>query len=246
MVGTEGAAVVAGTLLATFTDTGGADAVIDYTATIDWGDGTTTAATVSLLGNGGNFAVTVSTPHSYAEEGIFAINVTVTDGDPTNPNGIPTSAMTTSTATIDDADLSPALPQPAIPLVTQGIATGLTPIVSFNDANPAAPLSDFTATIDWGDGSAQSAGVVSQPGGPGTAFLVSGNHLYAQPSTGADYAVNVHVVDEGGETLNLPATVPVSASTITGTAATFNAVEGQAVANVVVATFTDSGLPGAQ
>ncbi len=43
--------------------------------------------------------------------------------------------------------------------------------------------SDYTATIDWGDGSPQSAGtiVVDPAFGPGTGhFLVVGTHTYAE------------------------------------------------------------------
>ena len=41
----------------------------------------------------------------------------------------------------------------------------------------AAP-GDFTASIDWGDGTVTS-GTISQPGGVGTVYLVSGTHTYA-------------------------------------------------------------------
>ncbi|MDR3635120.1 MAG: Ig-like domain-containing protein, partial [Isosphaeraceae bacterium] len=228
----------AATLVATFTDSAGLDAASDYSVVIDWGNGQTTSGTI--LPDGPDFAIIAPATPSiiYAEEGHYTIQIAVTD----HVDGF--TAFAATSATVDDAALAPSAPQPTIPTVTQGIPTGQIPIASFHDANPSAPVSDFTATIDWGDGSPQSAGIVSQPGGIGTAFLVSGNHLYIHPSTGAGDTVTVHIVDDGGATLNVLITVPVVASTIVGTPATFNAVEGLPVSNVIVATFTDSGLAG--
>jgi hypothetical protein len=67
-------------------------------------------------------------------------------------------------------------------------------VAAFTDANPYATTADFTATIDWGDGST-SAGTVSGPtGGP---FTVSGSHTYA--STGPE-SISVSIGDDGGST----------------------------------------------
>ena len=52
-------------------------------------------------------------------------------------------------------------------------------MATFNDANPMAPISDYTATIDWGDGTPNSQGTIIQPGGVGTTFEVLGTHTYA-------------------------------------------------------------------
>jgi hypothetical protein len=49
-------------------------------------------------------------------------------------------------------------------------------IATFRDSNPSALVSDFTAVIDWGDGT-QSDGVVSSPR-PGTLEVIAG-HTYA-------------------------------------------------------------------
>jgi hypothetical protein len=71
---------------ATFTDVGTLDV---HTATIDWGDGTTTTGIVSESGGSG----TVSGSHPYATGGIFTITVTLTDDD----TGV---ASTTTTAIV--------------------------------------------------------------------------------------------------------------------------------------------------
>ena len=36
----------------------------------------------------------------------------------------------------------------------------------------------YTATINWGDQTPSTAGTVTQPGGPGTTYIVSGTHTY--------------------------------------------------------------------
>ena len=78
-------------------------------------------------------------------------------------------------------------------------------VAALHDGDPAAPLSDFTATVDWGDGSS-SSGTVSGSSGD---YLVAGSHTYA--STGY-FPVKVHVDDVGGSTADAsPCTVLVFA-----------------------------------
>jgi hypothetical protein len=92
--GTEGTAdtgPVQGTV-ATFTDADPGEAASHFTATIAWGDGTSSAGTVSGPA-GGPFSVSGS--HSYAENGTYAVTVSVND-----PGGA--SATATSRAVIAD------------------------------------------------------------------------------------------------------------------------------------------------
>src|SRR5205814_674378 len=68
----EGAAI-GSAVLATFTDPGGAEPLSDYTASVAWGDGQTSAGTISVSGG----AFTVVGGHTYAEEGKYTATVTV-------------------------------------------------------------------------------------------------------------------------------------------------------------------------
>jgi len=66
-------------------------------------------------------------------------------------------------------------------------------VASFIDADPNAALGDFTASIDWGDGSAIVAGAISanQSGG----FNVRGTHTY---SANGAHTATIMIHDVGG------------------------------------------------
>ncbi len=235
--------VLNGTVVATYLDLGQADSPANYTATIDWGNGQVTPGTI--VADGPNFAVLApSNPLIlYAEAGTYTVRVTVTDKQVVGGGFF--SAYAFSTATVKDAPLTADPNQPVVSAFQQ------TPLVAvevakFTDGNPMAPLSDFTATIDWGDGTPQSAGSFIQPGGTGTAFYVTGNHTYANPTNppNVPYTITVYIKDVDGSTLTTTTNANVQASTIIGTAVTINGVESRPLADVVVAYFSDTGIPG--
>jgi hypothetical protein len=237
LVSTEGTAIPAGTQLATFTDTGGADPIGDYTATINWGDGSGVhPAGVIALGQG-NFAVVSNGAFTYPDEGTFALTVAVTDADTTNnPGGVPTTAQTTATATVNDAALTASATQPVVPATgTLNEGTSFTgAVASFTDANTGAPLSDYTALIDWGDGTGLSLGSFTSAAGVVT---VNGTHTYKQDGV---YTIKVAITDDGGSTLNTTTTATVGDPNLTGaTAVPVKAVEGQDTGLVYLASFID-------
>ena len=68
-------------------------------------------------------------------------------------------------------------------------------------------------TIDWGDGSPQSAGTVKQPGGVGTPFDVTGSHTYADAGVNGgtgSYPITVYIHDAGGSVLTVTNTASVA------------------------------------
>src|SRR5262249_16900355 len=102
--------------------------------------------------------------------------VAVTVSNPTPGGGTSNSQSFATTDAPLNASVSPITG-------TEGAAFS-GQVATFTDANSKAPLSDFpsgpnNSLIDWGDGST-SAGIVTQAGGPGTAFLISSNHTYAE------------------------------------------------------------------
>jgi hypothetical protein len=76
---TEGVALANTTDVASFTDSNLADGNGAFTATINWGDGTTTTGTV--VGSNGSF--TVEGGHIFADEGSPQATVTITRNDNT-------------------------------------------------------------------------------------------------------------------------------------------------------------------
>lgn len=158
-----------------FTDANTGAPSSDFSASCSWGDGSPASAG-TIAGSGGSY--TASCNHTYSEEGSYPVTVTVND-----VGGSSTSAS--NTATVNDAPL------------TAACATSISPqafnasTASFTDADPNGIASDYTATINWGDGSPNSAGTIS--GGPGHGpYMVSGSHSYT--STGI-YTITTTITD---------------------------------------------------
>jgi hypothetical protein len=207
--------------VASFNDGPNTSPTTDFTATTNWGDGTpSSTSSISQPGGAPNPYV-VTDSHTYAEEGTDTTTVKVID------KSLPLNvASASSTATIADAPLSPTATQPSIPNATTN-KSFTAEVATFTDDNPTAPLTDYTtspggAVITWGDGSSPSAGTVTQPGGLGTVFEVSGTHTYAANGT---YTISVKVTDVGLSTVAITnyvtdydAVITCSSSPCTGTA----------------------------
>lgn len=175
--------------IATFSDPQANASATEYTATIDWGDATGTSPGAINQPGGPGTPFTVIASHTYAEEGTYTAKVTITDKDtPLN------SATANSTANVGDAALSASGVAPTSPQGFNGT------VANFTDANAGATTADFSATIDWGDGS-NSTGTVTGSGG---SFSVAGNHTY----TGTGYfTVTVKIIDDGGSTATTTSTI---------------------------------------
>ena len=111
---------------------------------------------------------------------------------------------------------------------------------AFTDPNLIAPISDFSATINWGDAT-MSSGTISQLAN-GT-FIVTGSHTYAEDTTGGlPHQISFTVQDKGGASLaNADGAVAIVADApLASQGATIQAVEGMPFSGVLVATVTDS------
>jgi hypothetical protein len=167
---TEHVTLASSTKVATFTDTNSGDTAAGFTAQINWGDGTPlTTGTVS--GSNGSFSVTGG--HTYGDEGSDPASVTITrisDGLLTTLSGavaIGENDHLAGTGTSFSATAGKSF---------SGV------VASFSNTDLVTPASDLVATINWGDGTATTGGVV---GGSGGAFTVSGAHTYATAGTDA-------------------------------------------------------------
>jgi hypothetical protein len=80
-------------------------------------------------------------------------------------------------------------------------------VATFTDADPNGIVSDYTASIDWGDGTT-TAGVL----GGGPTFTVTGTHIYV--GTTPSYPITVTIHDTGGASAVANSTANVDLSTI--------------------------------
>ncbi len=210
--------------VATFTDGFIANTASDLTATITWGDGTTSAGTITDV----NGAISVAGSHNYASAGTDAVSVTLADADGT------ASATATATAHV----VSPFSGAGASVSVAEG--SQLTaPIATFTSANAGDTAASFTATIVWGDGTT-SAGMVT--GGNG-GFAVNGGsgHAYAAEGTDTISTTITRTADGSSATIASIATVTEADVFTAGAALALSATAGKAFSGTV-ATFSDSYL----
>lgn len=164
-----------------------------YSATIDWGDATSSAGTILFDFDLVQFLVLGS--HTYADEGSFVITVTVAK------TGVTPDASTTSDALITEADDLSGVPVSFVTTVGTAINGA---VAHFSNVNTLNSPSDFVSTIDWGDGSPVAAGTISQPT-PGS-YDVSGSHTY---TTAGLFTITVTLSDDAPGTAT--ATVQSSA-----------------------------------
>src|SRR6185437_7588844 len=187
---TEGAAFSG--VVAQFTDPDHGAGAAGYTATIAWGDGSSSPGAVAFDTSLGAF--TVAGAHTYARAGSYSASIAVADyGGAT--------AQVVDAVTVADAPLTVT----AVPLsATEGAAfSGV--VAQFTDPDPGAVASDYTATIAWGDGSS-SPGAVAFDTSLG-AFTVAGAHTYARAGS---YSASIAVADYGGATAQVVDAVTVA------------------------------------
>ncbi len=220
---------------AAFRDQGTLDT---HTATIDWGDGSTLAGTVTEAptgppGSTDGAAGSVALPsHVYADNGEYTVKVCVTDDD----GGIGCDELTVSVSNV-----AATVEAGSDVTVAEGAILELTP-AAFSDPGT---LDTHTATINWGDGSALDAGTgteapTSPPGSTDGAAGTVGfpTHIYADNGT---YTVTVCITDddEAGTCDQLTVTVSNVAPTVE--AGPDSAVAKGAVLELAPATFSDQG-----
>jgi hypothetical protein len=150
---------------------------------ITWGDGSAaTEATVAATGDPSSCSIAPlpSTPHTYVDAGSYTTKISYLYDANSPP------ATDTSTAHVSDAPIS----------LTAGKLTGTAGVAvngalaDLDDSGGLLPNADYTVSINWGDGTPASDGVVNSNG------EVIGSHTFA---TAGSYSPQVTVVDNGGD-----------------------------------------------
>jgi len=193
---------------ATFTDPGfdggAGPSVEDFTATVDWGDGSSESVSVSEVPGGPGVPTTgsLAATHVYGDDGAFTVTATVCDDD---------DGCGTASATITVRNVAPA---PSIDTVTQERdrhlpAARFYPLdpITLNGSAVDVGSDDLTLSWSWGDGTPDTAGPTHFNDGlgpdpdpsPGGRFPFdaadSVEHAYALPG---DYVVTLTATDDDG------------------------------------------------
>jgi hypothetical protein len=113
-------------------------------------------------------------------------------------------------------------------------------VARFTDGNALATVSDYTATISWGDGQT-SGGTIQSDGNGG--FIVLGSNVFAQPGT---YAATLVISDRDSSTASAQDTITVSTEADAALTATGQNITATALVSFsgVVATFVDDDPAG--
>jgi hypothetical protein len=176
----------------------------DYAVSINWGDGTTSAGTVTQDSDGVSFDVSGS--HNYASTGNMAVSYTVTKNDD------PSSTLTAS-ETISVTDPNAVQPQPTFSNLNaaQSYLTSTTSVISGTLATftATADPSTCSASIEWGDGTTSTGQIIQQPDG---SYAITGSHDYG--TTGV-WSIDVTLTDSGGNSGDAYVTAISQASPLT-------------------------------
>ena len=230
----EGTAVPVGTIVASFSDADPLGAVGDYTATINFGDGTAPVTATVTIGNVGGtggansgFIVSLATPHIYVDSGNDTMVVTITDAGGSVTTASSTAVVTEATVTVTGTPVS----------AIEGNSS-TAQVATFVDADPFSLPSDFTAQVNFGDGII-AQGVITQPGGIGTPYIVTATHTYQTFGFGT-YPITTTITDSGTYTAVGTSTATVAGAALTpGAAATVTGTEGVPFTHIV-GTFTSA------
>ena len=114
---------------------------------------------------------------------------------------------------LERRELLTLTPIPASVNLTAGVLPS-TPVAvgSFSDSDTTATISNFTASINWGDGNV-SPGTITQSSTNPSLFLVSGTNLYASQGT---YTITISVNDQGGNSTTIKSTALVNTNQVYG------------------------------
>ncbi|MBS0264087.1 MAG: hypothetical protein JSS02_19280, partial [Planctomycetes bacterium] len=243
---TEGL-VVSGPVIMTFTDLNPYALATDFSIDSIWWGGTLAGGTPSVSivadpsysGSGSGWKVVVNSV-TFAETGMHQLMVTVDDVD-----GSTVSTSSTSVS-VADAPLTDNTPLQTISGY-RGLSTNNVVIMKFVDANPYAPVTDFSvSSISWGgtlSGNTPVLSIVADASysGSGSGWKIVANAVTYKNNGTYPVTLTVHDVD-GQEVSSSQTTFSITDAPLTDTTPTkvINGTEGAALSSVVLMTFSDA------
>ena len=206
--------------VATFTSGNPLAVAGNFQASIDWGDGTATPEATITVGAGGVFSIYGS--HAYEAVGTFPIDVTILSAGGT-------SADVLTQGAVADAPLAGQVVLGYAPKI--GVSASPT-LFAFLDNDPNQAAVNYSASIDWGDGTPQTSGTITADPSQLGRFLVSGTHTYTEvgPET-----ITADITDAGGASVVVKQTVTTADPPILATFTPFSLTAGQLVTSQVAA-----------
>jgi hypothetical protein len=219
--------VVRNVVLATFADGNPQAGPSDFTATIRWGDESLpaqlspgTPGTV-VMNRDGTFSVLGG--HTFGPASHLAQDLQVTVKDHGGAVITAKKSIVVSDAPLQLASSDTLGPGVFVPEVvkqfsksqikvapTENVPTGLIEVARFIDPDPRANVTNFSATIYWGDGAVSKGSDTLIVANADGTFRVKGNHTYHRPARHLPFSVKI--VDKGGATLTTPDTILASSA----------------------------------
>jgi hypothetical protein len=126
--------------------------------------------------------------------------------------------------------------KPFFPYVEGQSPTMPVPVLYFKDTDVADPVSAYSTTIDWGDGSTTPVTPTYDPGSD--TFTVSGMHRYAEEGSYNNATVTIN--HDTSYVIPIPTQVADAQLTANGVDQ-FNATQGVRFSTRTLATFSDPG-----
>jgi hypothetical protein len=175
-----------------------------YTATIDWGDGTSGLGTIIETNSAATaFAVIGSHTYKFPTTGASPAIVSVT----IVKNYGSEAALVAGNVAVADALLFPYAQNVSYTATEGALFAGDGEVAQFTDNDPFVTAASFNGptasqtVIAWGDGKSSVGVIVPDPVLPGV-FDIVGSHIYASPTAaGVPNTISVTVLDQwGGKT----------------------------------------------
>ncbi len=192
---------------------------ISETATIYWGD--TTSSTANIVTESTTGMVYLEPPaHTYAEAGTYDPSYTITVTTVAIVNGEPVF----SSYTYPEASLNPVTVADAPLVPTTSPVTTFNVTTSEDLSNQSAPVTlaqftdagatstntaDYIAIVNWGDGTTTINPITGVDTNGSIVFSVMGNHDYANVGTGV-YDPVITIKDAGGSSVQIGDVVNVT------------------------------------